>query len=220
MNRRRRTRALIPVAIVCLFLTQSNALSQSTPVPRYEVAVEFSSLGRDSFGGTRSEPGVGGRFTFNLNESVALEGAGYVFPRRCFDCFVAGRMTQAVAGVKAGKRFDSWGVFAKVRPGIVNFSEGVNNPIFIGPPFTFPIIVERKAVTSFATDIGGVVEFYPSPKIVTRFDVGDTIIHFTRKTRNAVIFDPATNMARLVPVPIPARTEHRFQFNASVGFRF
>ena len=31
-------------------------------------------------------------------------------------------------------------------------------------------------------DIGGVVEFYPSRRIVTRFDAGDTIVHVKRQT--------------------------------------
>ncbi len=211
-------RRLLPVAIVCLLLAQSNALPQSTPVPRYEVAIEFSSLGRDSFSGTRSEPGVGARFTFNLNEMFALEGAAYLFPRRCFDCPENGRITQAVGGVKVGKRFDSWGVFAKARPGIVSYSEGVINPVFTIPPLLTPIVLERKRVDSFAMDVGGVVEFYPSPRIVTRFDLGDTIVHFGERPQDVVIFDQAGT--RVISITRPARTDHQFQFNASLGFRF
>ena len=222
MKRRRRARALIPVAIVCLLLAQSNALSQSQsqPLPRYEAAVEFSSLGRDGIGGTRNEAGVGARFTVNLNEMFALEAAGYIFPRRCFECLEAGRMTQAVGGVKVGKRFDTWGVFAKARPGVVSFSEAqIVSFVTVVPPALFPFGLERERVTSFATDVGGVVEFYPSRRIVTRFDVGDTIIHFTKRTGDVVIFD-GTGGTQVIPVTRPARTEHEFQFNASVGFRF
>ena len=209
---------LIPVAIVCLLLAQSSARSQSTPLPRYEAAIEFSSLGRGSFGGTRSDPGVGGRFTFNLNETFALEAAGYIFPRKCSDCFENGRMMQAVGGVKAGKRFNSWGIFAKARPGVVSYTEGAINPVLTSPAVQFPIMLERKRVTSFAADIGGVVEFYPTSRIVTRFDAGDTIIHFTDRTQNVVVFD-GTGF-RLLPFTRSARTDHQFQFVASVGFRF
>ena len=218
MNRRRRARAL-PIAIVCLLLTQSNALSQSTPLPRYEAAIEFSTLGRDAFGGTRNEAGVGGRFTVNLNEIFAVEAAGYIFPRRCFECLEAGRMSQAVAGVKFGKRFDSWGVFAKARPGVVSFSDAQIVSFLPSSSGLFPFGVERKRVTSFATDVGGVLEFYPSRRIVTRFDVGDTIIHFTKRTQDVVIFDPSGG-TQVISVTRPARTDHRLQFNASVGFRF
>ena len=215
-------RKLFPFAIACLLLAQLNALSQSQsaqPLPRYEAAVEFSTLGRDGFGGTRNEAGVGGRFTLNLNEMFAVEAAAYIFPRRCFECLEAGRMSQAVAGVKVGKRFDTWGVFAKARPGVVSFSEAQVVP-FVGitTPALFPFGLERHRVTSFATDLGGVVEFYPSRRIVTRFDVGDTIIHFTRRTEDVVIFNGTGT--QIIPVTRPARTDHQFQFNASVGFRF
>ena len=211
----------LPFAIVCLLLAQSSALSQSQsqPLPRYEVAAEFTSLARDGFGGTRNEAGVGARFTLNLNEMFAVEAAGYIFPRRCFECLEAGRMSQAVAGVKVGKRFDSWGVFAKARPGVVSFSEAQIVPFLSSSSGLFPFGLERKRVTSFATDLGGVLEFYPSRRIVTRFDAGDTIIHFTRRTQNVVIFD-TTGVPQVIPVTRPARTDHRFQFNASVGFRF
>ena len=208
-------RRLFPVAIVCVLLAQSSAYSQSTPVPRYEVAAEFTTLGRNSFG-TRTEPGVGGRFTFNMNEVFAFEGAAYIFPRRCFDCVENGRMSEAVAGVKVGKRFNSWGVFGKARPGVVSFSEGSSNFTITGP--SQPILVERSRVTSFATDVGGVIEFYPSPRIVTRFDAGDTIIYHRQRTQNFVIFD--STGPRLIPFTRPARTDHQFQFSASVGFRF
>ena len=30
----------------------------------------------------------------------------------------------------------------------------------------------------FSMDVGGVVEFYPSRRIVTRLDIGDTIIRY------------------------------------------
>jgi hypothetical protein len=36
-------------------------------------------------------------------------------------------VTEVLAGVKVGKRFDSWGIFAKARPGVVSFSEGEFN---------------------------------------------------------------------------------------------
>jgi hypothetical protein len=69
-------------------------------------------------------------------------------------------------------------------------------------------------------DVGGVVEFYPSKRIVTRFDVGDTIIHFGRRNLNTVLFDPLTNTFTPATIPIPSRTSHNFQFMTSVGFRF
>jgi hypothetical protein len=55
---------------------------------------------------------------------------------------------------------------------------------------------------------------------VTRFDFGDTIIHFKRRNMNTVIFDPVTTTLTPTSVSIPGRTSHNFQFMTSVGFRF
>lgn len=206
------------LAISLLLLTQSNSFAQSQDLPKFEVGGEFSSLARDSFE-TRMEPGVGARFTFNLNRSVAFETAGYFYPQKCFSCRNGGNMSQFVAGVKAGKRFEKWGIFGKARPGLVSFSRGEFNPLPIvtGP---LPFQVEINRVNSFAADLGGVVEFYPTKRIVTRFDAGDTIIHFGSRTTNGIAFDQTTQSVTFIPITQPARTTHNFQFTAGVGFRF
>jgi hypothetical protein len=213
-----KTHLLAAVIVACL--AQSQALSQSQELQKFEVAAEFTTLEREAFGRRRTEPGLGGRFTYNLNETFALEAAGYFFPKQCFECVNMGRLLQAVGGLKVGKRFDNWGIFAKVRPGVVSFSDGEFNIIPTTPPPILSFQVQHNRVTSFATDLGGVVEFYPSKRIVTRFDAGDTIIHFTRRTTNDFRFDPVANEFNVGPVTRPARTTHNFQFMASVGFRF
>jgi hypothetical protein len=204
------------VAIIIVLLVQLEAFAQSAELPKFEVAAEFTTLEREAFD-RRTEPGLGGRFTYNLNEVFSLEAAGYFFPKQCFSCRNNGRMIQAVGGVKVGKRFEKWGIFAKARPGVVSFTEGETNIVPAGPT---GFELQRNHVTSFAADIGGVVEFYPSKRIVTRFDAGDTIIHFTRRTTNDFIFNPVTNTFVIGPITRPARTSHNFQFMASVGFRF
>src|SRR5688572_28469091 len=215
MNRR-----LFFLAIACLVLVQSSSLAQSQDLPKFEVAGEFTTVEREMFGERRTEPGVGTRFTFNFNRSLAFETAGYFFPKECNPCRNGGNMSQVVAGAKIGKRFENWEIFAKARPGVVSFSQGEFNVVSVTPGGPFPVAIESNRITSFATDFGGVLEFYPSPKIVTRFDVGDTIIHFRRRTINGIGFNPITNEFTLVPFTRPARTTHNFQFIAGVGFRF
>jgi hypothetical protein len=214
MNRR-----LSLLAIGLLLLTQSNSFAQSQDLPKFEVAGEFSSLARDSFE-NRTEPGVGARFTFNLNRSVAFEAAGYFYPDKCFSCRNPGNMSEFVAGAKVGKRFEKWGIFGKARPGVVSFSRGEFNAIPASSFGNFPFDIETNRITSFAADLGGVLEFYPTKKIVTRFDAGDTIIHFGRRTINGVAFNPFTQEVTFIPIVQPARTTHNFQFTAGVGFRF
>jgi hypothetical protein len=211
-------RTVFVVVVVCL--VQLQALAQSDELPKFEVAAEFTTLEREAFS-RRTEPGLGGRFTYNLNEMFSLEAAGYFFPKRCSECRNAGNISQGLAGVKVGKRFEHWGVFAKARPGVISFSQGAFDafPPPDGFPFS-PIEIKPKRLTAFAMDVGGVVEFYPSKRIVTRFDLGDTIIHFNRRTMNTVSFNDVTNTITPTTIPIPARTSHNFQFMTSVGFRF
>jgi len=202
--------------MIGLMLCYSAARAQSQDPPKYEVGVEFTTLPREGFFESRTEVGVGGRFTFNLNPNIALETVAYVFPRNCFDCRNEGRMTEVLGGVKAGKRFDSWGVFAKARPGFVAFSRGQN---FITPAGPNQIMIETSSATNFAADLGAVLEFYPSKRIVTRFDAGDTIIRLNQQARLNFGFFPYPGTFP-VAVISPAKTTHNFQFSASVGFRF
>jgi hypothetical protein len=208
---------LLVVMIACLV---APVFAQSQDVPKYEVAAEFTTLERDDFTGRRTEPGLGGRFTYNLNHVLSLEAAGYFFPRRCFQCRNGGRITEGFGGVKAGKRFESWGIFAKARPGVISFSEGTFNVVDNPAAPAFPISFELSRLTTFATDTGGVVEFYPSKRLVTRFDAGVTTLYLRRRTANTVIFNPITDEISLVPITIPARITFHFQFMTSVGFRF
>ena len=201
-------------------MAPATAFTQTQDLKKFEVAAEFTTLERDAFSGTRTEPGFGGRFTYNLNRVFALEAAGYFFPKRCFQCRNNGRITEGFGGVKVGKRFEKWGIFAKARPGVVSFSQGTVNVVDNPATPAFPISFEVNRLTTFATDIGGVIEFYPSKRIVTRFDAGDTIMHFRRRTTNTVIFNPVTGGISTVPITIPSRTTHHFQFMTSVGFRF
>lgn len=211
-------RTLFLIAVITVLPVA--ALAQTQDLMKFEVAAEFTTLERDDVSGQRTDPGFGGRFTYNINRVFALEAAGYFFPKRCFQCRNNGRITEGLAGVKVGKRFENWGIFAKVRPGAVSFSQGTLNVVDNPANPAFPFQFELNRLTTFATDIGGVIEFYPSNRIVTRFDAGDTIMHFRKRTTNTVLFNPITDEISLVPITIPARTTHHFQFMASVGFRF
>lgn len=215
-------RACLIAAVVAVFLVQSAARSQSQDLPKFEVAGEFTTLQReDVFGGKKTSVGFGGRFTYNLNRVFGVEAAGHFFPEDCFDCEDPGRATQVVGGVKVGKRFDKWGIFAKARPGVFHHSAtwgGFVTCLSIGCPS--PTGPFRPNYNHFAIDIGGVVEFYPSKRIVARIDAGDTIINFRRQTQDGIRFDLVTRQFVPFLFVLPGRTSHNFQFVTSVGFRF
>jgi hypothetical protein len=96
-----------------------------------------------------------------------------------------GRTLQGQAGIKLGKRFQSQGIPISL------LNEGQRN--------------------YFPMDAGGVLEFYPSSRIVTRFDGGDTMIRFGS-------VELPFSFGELIKTP--TETTHNFQFSAGVGFRF
>jgi len=208
-------------------------------VPRFELGAQFSLLslerpsqivgngfdpccGRVVPGvGRRTEPGLGARFTYNLTANIAFEAEGNLFPRRETNgSMPGGKIFQGQFGLKAGKRFRRFGIFGKARPGFVGFTE-VNKLIstsMIGPtgPLNQVFTVGRFGIgrdVYFSTDLGGVVELYPSRRIFTRFDVGDTIIRYGT-FRQAGVF-----LSRAI-IERPPETKHNLQFSAGVGFRF
>jgi hypothetical protein len=214
----------IAIAIFVLICCGNRvAEAQKEELKQFEVGAQFTSLSiREGFN-PRTEPGVGGRFTYNLTDYLALEAEGNFFVRSDgSNAFrTGGRATEALAGVKFGKRYKTFGIFGKVRPGLISFSQGavdftlVNN----APGASFPIEVRTRRLTHFAADIGAVLEFYPSRRIMTRLDAGDTIIHFGEMTVNSFTLTAPGTFAPF-RFSFPSDTSHNFQFSAGVGFRF
>lgn len=195
------------------------SLNRPSVLVRHPIDPGFVGVGPST--GARTEPGVGGRFTYNLSQSIALEAEANLFPRRESNLSMpGGRVFQGQFGVKAGKRFRRFGVFGKARPGFVGFTE-VNKLIStttIGPAgplnqvFTVGSFGSGKDVY-FSTDVGGVIEFYSSSRIFVRVDLGDTIIRY------GTFRGPGALLSRAI-IERPPETKHNLQFSAGVGFRF
>lgn len=216
------------VTTIFVFLADQTVRAQAEDPPRFEVGAHFSSLTIQPppFESFRTEPGVGGRFTVNVTDYLAAEAEATYFPNDngVTGFYSGGRTTQGLFGVKAGKRFERFGVFGKVRPGFVSFSRVITGQTLttLGP---FPFVDSQFGRrTEFATDIGGVLEFYPTRRIVTRFDIGDTLVRYRTRTLNLTSFYQPTfdesSPATLGPVTFPGETKHNFQFTAGIGFRF
>lgn len=217
---------LMCLSLLFLLGTLVQVSAQTTDeVQKIEVGIQFTSLTKPSFNGASSEPGVGARFTFNFNRSVAFEAVGNYFPHSCSFCGGnlgdnSGIIEQGLFGIKAGKRFEKWGIFAKARPGVVRFGQGQTIYTIIGTGPSAVVHGQRKGQSNFAADLGAVLEFYPSKHIVTRFDGGDTLIHYGSRQLNFLSFDPLTSAPTLIPFTTRSETRHNFQFAAGVGWRF
>ena len=216
---------ILASAAIALALFSGKVVAQSDSDPgKIEVGVHFTSITKPDFGGGNTEPGFGGRFTFNFNRSFAVEAEGNFFPHNCQGCISenVGTLTEAFVGVKAGKRWSKFGIFGKARPGLASFSGGNFDVRLIQSlPGSFPVFeIDRSRANNFAFDVGGVIELYVSRRIFTRFDGGDTIIRYSDRTFNSFTIDPVTLVATPIRVSRPGETRHNFQFSAGIGIRF
>jgi Outer membrane protein beta-barrel domain len=239
----------IIAALASLLFIGSEALAQGD-TPRFEIGGQFSLLTlnkpssqSDEFVSGHADPGFGAKFTYNVTDEIAFEAEGNFFPGRNFDSegsffsrpnndngVPSGQIYQGQFGVKAGKRFKKVGLFGKIRPGFVRFTKvsqftGFREVTFIHP-FYGEVRYENAEfrigkATYLSTDVGGVVEFYPSRRIVTRLDIGDTIIRYGIYREPLGVVCPLA--APACPTQVferPAETRHNLQFSAGIGIRF
>lgn len=215
-------RNILAVAILYLAFLHVGILSaqaQAEP-PKVEVGGQFTfiNLAPATFNGISqvrfSDLGVGGRTTFNLAKAFSLEAEVNYFPSVKRDNPILGpanngRKVQALFGGKAGIRREKYGLFAKVRPGLMHFS-GVFDCLGPRDPDTQ---CGPHPKTEFAIDVGGVAEYYPSRHVALRFDIGDTIIHFSERHFFEVDLGP-------LPETLRAQTTNNLQFNIGIAYRF
>ncbi len=189
-------RLVFCLATACLAFFASAAHAQSGTLP-FEVGLQFTSLRLHALG--EGAGGFGGRFTYNRFEHLAFEAELNHFPENPSGDFGE---TEAFFGVKAGTRFDQFGLFAKARPGVIHFGGGS--------------AAERLSQkTQFACDLGGVFEYYPSPRWLVRADFGDTIIPFGNTTFLSPLGGTSAG-----PNVVRLGTTHNFQGSVGFAIRF
>lgn len=205
---------ILSTATLLLVFANSQLARAQTDSKTFELGVQFSEIRSDRFdprllpGRKIWDPGFGGRFAVNVTDYIGVEGEVNFFSN-ADDFQRLGRKTQGLFGIKAGQRRDKFGVFGKFRPGFMRFGE------VFDCPGADSLSCGRFAKTYFSLDFGGVAEFYPSPRTVVRFDVGDTVIRFGRIT----VQDAASEVP-LATRPVSGTTRHNLQMSVGVGFRF
>jgi hypothetical protein len=212
----RRSLALFTSVLLLIIASQDHALAQEK-APKFEVGIQAVGV-RTSYKETtfvtlcvilidgrsfceldhqsRWDAGFGGRLGYNFSRYVSAEIELNFIPHEDTRTLVAGgRKVEALFGVKAGMRNDRVGIFAKARPGLVRYGRFKEQPFSNSNP---------GGKSKLALDLGGVIEWYPTPNILTRVDVGDTLI------RESEYNFVKGNL----------RTTHNLQINAGIGFRF
>src|SRR6266404_8644285 len=102
----------------------------------------------------------------------------------------------------------------------MSFSRGAFDIVPTGGTGLNAFRIDFRRQTNLVFDLGGVVEFYPSKKIVLRLDVGDTIIRYPQRTLTFLNIDPTTGAPTLDSFILSPYYHRTVQVIAGVGFRF
>lgn len=188
---KQKTLSAVLIAMALMFFSlEAQAQSRET-TPRFEVGGHFIGLRLHDFG--EGPGGAGLRFTYNIDDHFSLEAEADHFPENPSGNFGE---SLALVGLKVGKRNDTFGVFGKARPGVIHFG---------GDFFSRRL----DKFTFLAVNVSGALEYYPTRRIVLRFELGDMIIAY----RGAISLSITGDIVKL-------GTSHNLQTTIGLGVRF
>ena len=151
-----------------LLLTAITLFAQDN-YTRFELGVQYSFIRLTTPNlGAANYSGFGGRFDWNLNRRLALESQLDFFPEQLVPLLSiqGGQTIQAVFGIRAKVvQTRHISVFGLVRPGLFHFTDALRSDASSSTGFS------THPETHFAMNIGGGIEFYPSPHWVLRADI-------------------------------------------------
>jgi hypothetical protein len=150
--------------------------------------------------------GLGGRLVYRAFPFLDVETEINFLPG---NSATSGNHVQGFFGVKAGKRWEKGGVFLKTRPGFIHFRR---DPFGVGEPGKSLFSTEKATSTEPSIDLGGVIEYYTARGLILRFDLGDSVIHYARRTVRTSQYVPAFEAGGF--------TTHNWQGSFGIGFRF
>jgi hypothetical protein len=176
-------------AILSLFCAV-DVTAQSERLSPFEIGIQLTGVHLHKIHETPY--GLGARLLIHLTEHFSFDSEVVHYPENTSGNFGE---TTVLFGVKDGWRSDRLGVFGKARAGLMHFGGAY-----------FDVRLERK--TFFTIDLGGVLEYYPSPRTAFRIDLGDTIVFYGSQ---ALIRGPGSP---------PLGTVHNFQPALGFSFRF
>jgi hypothetical protein len=176
------------------------ALASFAAVPAHaqsstQAGVLYSAIAQEYPDQSRS--GVGGFVVYSPVPWFGVDASTSLF----FSEDVGGYAWQLLAGPRLGMLWNDLAIFGRVRPGLVRFSERFFKPniacILIFPPPESCLAPH----SNFALDIGGTVELPLNNSTALRFELGDTLIRYDRKS-------------------LDAEWMHNLQFAGGLGWRF
>ena len=141
-------------------------------IDRWEIGVQYSNLSLPALSSQCSEnkacrqnfSGTGFNFDYNLTRGIAFDSTVNFIPGQSG----SKPMIEGLFGIKMGVHFEKFGVFGKVRPGFIYYVSAMPGGGDMTP----------SSLTRFATDLGGVFEYYPQRNSILRFDIGTTAVRY------------------------------------------
>jgi hypothetical protein len=203
------------VVITSILLLSALAAAQDSP-GRFEAGAAFSTLHMTGFAGFG--PAVEG--DLNFGRHIALDGTFTWFP----NSERGHSSASGFFGAKAGKRWERFGLFGKVRPGFLTFDNAfrAETVLFTPAPGGLGSIgtllsLRSGRLTERALDLGGVAEYYPARHWTLRWDMGNMML-FQEKGPTLNFIGAGTPILPLITPP--SRTTNHFQFSTGIHYRF
>ncbi|HEY4899949.1 MAG TPA: hypothetical protein VIH91_03930, partial [Terriglobales bacterium] len=174
----------------------------------WEIGMQYSNVSLPVVSNTCSEPlcrknlsGLGVNFDYNFTRGIGFDSTLNFIPGQQG----SQPMMEGLFGVRMGVRYDRFGVFAKVRPGFIYYENAD------------PIRGEMgsASLTRFATDLGGIVEYYPERNSTLRFDVGTSVVRYLTNQKDPHVYELGTLLSPQYYV-----TQGNFQVATSYVYRF
>ena len=204
---------LVLAALCFLAVIRVSPARAQQEYSRIEIGGHFSANGLlNSTGGVGFWEGFGARIDFNLSRRLAFETQVDYFPRFAPTRFLeqGGQTLHFATGLR-GKVVQSKhsSIYGLIRPGFIHFTDAL---LLTGPPGSSPG-VKISPATYFSLNLGGGVEFYPSPRWIARFELSGNpfLIPNSRPAAN-----PAPGSR---PIPTPGVVDDRYQLSVGLGYR-
>jgi hypothetical protein len=198
------------IGLILILMVPCIAAAQDTR-QRYELGALVTytflrEIGSTDAGVGTQAGGPGGRLVYHAFPFLDLDTEINFLPG---NSATSGNHLQGFFGVKSGKRWNREAIFLKARPGFIHFSR---DPFGVQNPGSNSFSHERAASTEFNFDLGGVIEYYTARGLILRFDLGDSLVRYARRTVRTSEFVPVFEAGGF--------TTHNWQGSFGISLRF
>ncbi len=181
---------------------------ESTPLNHIELGPQYTNISLPVVSSScssvtcrRNLSGFGSNLGYNFSRAIAFDSSLNFIPEQQG----TKPMIQGLFGFRLGARTQHVGIFAKVRPGFIYYEKAMTQE---GGS-------TQSNLTRFATDAGGVVEYYPKQGATLRLDVGTTLVRYLTNRPDPTTYPLGSLLSTQYIV-----SQGNFQMSSSYSIRF